>query len=210
MIIVVEGISAAGKTTWCRAHAPHNLICETFPDDRHLQPQSGPINAAYWTRWNAKRWNDALAMEAEQGQAVCDTDPLKLHYTWCHYRIGLFDKAEWHLHRDAAKQAFLNRQLGFADAYFVKRIDPVIARRQRDADVNRIRNRFEVHVLLQPPLIRWYQLLETVLGGRVQWQLPDQGPGFTVLTSNPRRHDIAAFDDFMALLDQDGEGDADQ
>ncbi|RVO92353.1 hypothetical protein CN089_20780, partial [Sinorhizobium meliloti] len=32
MIIVVEGISAAGKTTWCKSHGQSNLIPETFRD----------------------------------------------------------------------------------------------------------------------------------------------------------------------------------
>ncbi|RVM40889.1 hypothetical protein CN106_30025, partial [Sinorhizobium meliloti] len=41
MIIVVEGISAAGKTTWCKSHGQSNLIPETFPADRKAQPLTG-------------------------------------------------------------------------------------------------------------------------------------------------------------------------
>lgn len=63
MIIVVEGISAAGKTTWCKSHGQSNLIPETFPADRKAQPLTGIETAQYWTDWNAKdgamrsRWN---------------------------------------------------------------------------------------------------------------------------------------------------------
>ena len=51
MIIVVEGISAAGKTTWCHRCAREYLIKESYPEkrpDRH----AGPSEAArLWTEW---------------------------------------------------------------------------------------------------------------------------------------------------------------
>lgn len=49
MIIVVEGISAAGKTTWCRSNASQYLVSETFPADRKAQPEKGLATAQYWT-----------------------------------------------------------------------------------------------------------------------------------------------------------------
>jgi hypothetical protein len=36
--------------------------------------------AAYWARVNAHRWMQALALEDASGDAICDSDPLKLHY----------------------------------------------------------------------------------------------------------------------------------
>ncbi len=97
MIVVVEGISAAGKTTWCRSHAGEHLIPETFPSDRGNQPAQGLATARYWTDWNVKRWGDALAMEAARGLAVCDTDPLKLHYSWTLFQAGAGQRAQWEL-----------------------------------------------------------------------------------------------------------------
>lgn len=32
MIIVIEGISAAGKTTWCRQRASEYLVKESYPE----------------------------------------------------------------------------------------------------------------------------------------------------------------------------------
>lgn len=119
MIIVVEGISAAGKTTWCRFHAQQHLVAETFPADRKSQPERGSATARYWTNWNAKRWNDALLTEARTGHAVCDTDPLKLHYLWCLFQVGVAEEAQWELQLHATRQAILERKLGFSDAYFV-------------------------------------------------------------------------------------------
>jgi hypothetical protein len=97
MIVVVEGISAAGKTTWCRSNVEQFLVPETFPADRNAQPETGLATAQYWTDWNAKRWADALAIEGVAGRAVCDTDPLKLHYSWCLFQIGICPKSQWEL-----------------------------------------------------------------------------------------------------------------
>lgn len=200
MIIVIEGISAAGKTTWCNANAGRALIAETFPADRHLQPPSGLNTAQYWTKWNAKRWKDALDMEASKGLAVCDTDPLKLHYVWSLYTIGVADASQWELQLDATRQALLAKTIGFADAYFVKVIDPAVARRQRDRDRSRERTRFDLHVRLQQPLVEWYRRLDAVMGGIVSWELPVDGLSNTQPKHNKRRYDIDAFDAFVLSL----------
>lgn len=128
MIIVVEGISAAGKTTWCRQHAAQNLIKESYPEkrpDRHADPSEA---ARLWTEWNSKRWSDALAMEQATGVAVCDTDPLKLHFSWALWQIGEAPEAEWLANLKFAREAIQNRRLGFADQYLFKRIDSQVAR----------------------------------------------------------------------------------
>lgn len=201
MIIVVEGISAAGKTTWCRSHAKPYLIPETFPDDRKAQPDTGQGTAQYWTDWNVKRWREALAIERAKGHAVCDTDPLKLHYSWSLFQVGELPKSQWQLQSQASRQAICERRLGFVDAYFVKIIDPITARQQSDADPSRVRDRFDLHVRLQPSLIRWYTLLNEVIGGRVHWELPDGGLPLNILPPNRIRYDVAAFDSFVSLLE---------
>jgi hypothetical protein len=202
MIIVVEGISAAGKTTWCRSNASQYLVPETFPADRKTQPEKGLATAQYWTDWNAKRWNDALAMERTKGHGVCDTDPLKLHYSWCLLQIGLTEQSQWELQLQTTRQAVLERKLGFADAYFVKIIDPVIAKRQSDADTSRVRGRFDLHVRLQPALFLWYKHLDDVLSGRVHWELPESASHFDAIAPNDLRYDVEAFDAFIASLDK--------
>ncbi|MET3648810.1 hypothetical protein [Phyllobacterium ifriqiyense] len=133
---------------------------------------------------------------------MCDTDPLKLHYSWCLLQIGVTDKSQWELQLQTTRQAVLERKLGFADAYFVKIIDPVVARRQSDADTSRLRSRFDLHVQLQPTLITWYRHLDDVLGGRVHWELANSAPHFDAIAPNDLRYGIEAFDAFRALLDK--------
>ena len=87
MIVVIEGISAAGKTTWCRAHWPA-FVREAPPPAEAPDRASTPAAAArYWAERNAQRWRAAQAREAIDGIAVCDSDPFKLHYVWSLWRI---------------------------------------------------------------------------------------------------------------------------
>lgn len=55
MLIVVEGISASGKTTWCRKHAADFTVAETGPrddaPDATLTPL--PLRASGWNRVSA-------------------------------------------------------------------------------------------------------------------------------------------------------------
>ena len=93
VIIAVEGPSAAGKTTWCRAQMTNESVVEEFvaeyqptgfePDGTNLE-----VQASYWTTVNSKRWSQAEDLEARTGIALCDSDPLKLHYSWCLAAVG--------------------------------------------------------------------------------------------------------------------------
>jgi hypothetical protein len=83
MIVVVEGPSAAGKTSWITAHQ-HGaaVIGETRPGpapDRRHDPAAA---AAHWATVSAARWAAACQAERQDQVALCDTDPFKLHYIW--------------------------------------------------------------------------------------------------------------------------------
>ncbi|QPH52512.1 hypothetical protein [Pontivivens ytuae] len=198
MITVVEGISAAGKTTWCRAHAAAHLVPETFPEERRSWPETGSEVARAWTDWNAHRWTQALEMEQRTGHAVCDTDPLKLHYLWGLCRIGEMPWPQWDLQLAETRAAIAEHRLGLADLYLIKTITPEAARTQRDGDIRRTRDRFELHLRLMEPLTEWYVAMEGALAGRVRWTLPPDMPDNTA--PNPARYDLAAFDGLIAAL----------
>lgn len=199
MIIVVEGISAAGKTTWCRQHAAQYLIRESYPEnrpDRHADP----IEAArLWTEWNAKRWSDAVAMEQAKRVAVCDTDPLKLHFSWALWQIDEAPEAEWLAQLGFTREAIRDCRLGFADRYLFKTIDPLVAQHQRDRDTARLRPNFDLHLRLHSSLTRWYETIAKVMPERLVWDLPRTLPPIEV-TADPLRHDLALFDRFIGML----------
>lgn len=202
MIIVIEGMSAAGKTTWCKAQEQCAVVWETFPEDRDKKAAYGIETAQYWTDWNKKRWAEAIAIEMQSSLAICDTDPLKLHYCWALWQIGQGSREQWEMQRDATRAAIADRSLGFADYVFVKPMEEHIVRRQRELDP-RVRDRFEVHLQMQGSLIAWYQALQKVTPERVVFEHPESlnAEGFSL---SRERYSMKQFDRFVSLLPMKG------
>jgi hypothetical protein len=198
MIVVVEGISASGKTTWCAEQGGAHVVAEhgRFADtpDRGREPHAA---AAFWAERNVERWQAALQLQARSGWAVCDSDPLKLHYIWSLWRIGEASEQDWRLELDATRATVAQGRIGFADYYLVARIDPQLARQRARADLTRRRSNFELHVRLQPALLDWYAALESALPGRVRFDLPAALPA---LERQDSPCALAAFERMIAAL----------
>lgn len=194
MIVVVEGISASGKTTWCARH-PGRVVAEA--------PAGGPPSdepramAEFWARVHAGRWAEAQRIEAAEGVAYCDTDPLKLHYTWCLWRVGRATKAEWDAAVDANRLAIQSRRLGFADAVVFLEPDVATVRARKEADRTRRRGNFELHLQLARPLREWYEMLDEAMPGRVLWH-GERLTEVEIGRANPNRYDLALFDDLTS------------
>ena len=204
MLIVVEGVSAAGKTTWCRQHAAAFTVPESTPRDDAPDPLQHPAAAAlFWVGQHKRRWQAARAMEQSSGLAVCDTDPLKLHYPWSLWQVGAASQDYWHAASGATRAAIANEALGFAAIYLVKCIDPHLARQQRDADPTRSRRNFDLHIKLHDPLMAWYQALEQLMPGAIIWHFPVDGlASLPTRTTPTESHSLQIFDQLMATLAQ--------
>lgn len=198
MIIVVEGISASGKTTWCFQHGSRCTIAENGPfhglPDRKKAPA---VAARFWADRNAERWHAALKMESKSGLAICDTDPLKLHYIWTMWQIGEALESDWLLELEATRATIVAGKLGFADCYLVGLIKPQIARQRAQADTSRRRRRIDIHSRLQPALAVWYSALDKALPGRVSFEFPNELPSPAHLEN---RYDVSAFDKLVRNL----------
>lgn len=202
MIVVVEGISASGKTTWCRKHAPGFTVPETGRRDDAPDSTLNAVAAArFWVQQGEHRWQAACAIERSRGVAVCDTDPIKLHYIWSLRRIGVVAERAWEAEHIATRDAIADGRIGFADAYLVKPIEPWRAWHQRNADPTRARRNFELHVQLLEPLAKWYEALEAVLPSAVIWNLPDAGLcGLSDRGNRSSEDAVQIFDEMIALL----------
>lgn len=198
MILVVEGISASGKTTWCATHGGQQVIPEHGRFENVPDRIKEPVGtAAFWAERNVERWQKALAMEDVSSCALCDSDPLKLHYIWCLWQIGEASERDWQYELDATRETIAQGRIGFADCYIVGRIDPQLARERAKADTTRRRSGFELHVRLQQALLTWYSAIDEVLPGRVRFGFPAAMP---TLENLDGRYDIAAFDQMIELL----------
>lgn len=190
VIIVVEGPSASGKTTWGQAHAPDVVVAESAPAD---PPEDASSAARFWAENGARRWEQAIATEQRAGVSVCDTDPLKLHYSWSLWRIGAGSSQVFKRQVDAYREMMSDRRIGFADAYFVSIPDPEVLELRRTGDLGRRRRNFALHARLGEPLREWYAALEEVRPGSVRWGFPDEGVGQPVESGRPR-YDLEAYD----------------
>lgn len=203
MIIVVEGVSGAGKTTWCGAHHSRQTVSELPPTsdvETGLDEQS---RQQFWLARNQERWRRATDLEARTGLAVCDTDPFKLHYTWGLWRIGRASASSWEIAAVAARTAFHQGALGLADLVLVSDVDEsdLRLRRTSDSEISgRRRRKFDLHVLLRDPLREWYEAVERVSPGRVRWTLPSDGDFSPAPSPRSPRSGDALFDALVAEL----------
>ena len=201
MIIVVEGPSGAGKTTWCRTHGGANALLESLPDHTRV-PTDAHEAARFWVGRNVARWQDVLAREARDGLVVVDTDPFKLHFVWTLFKTGQVSEVEWTMQRDAAREAFAAGRYALADVFLVSDLDDATLRTRRDADKSRTRSNFERHVLLRDALLRWYSAVDRLEPGRVVFGLPADGISPDLLAKGKRttRSGLELFDRLMRDL----------
>jgi hypothetical protein len=197
VIVVVEGPSAAGKTTWCRQHTDA-FISEYAP--RGQEPTDPDARARYWARQDSRRWAAALERERRQGLAVCDTDPVKLHYTWSMVAIGLQPRAQFDRELAVIREAFAASALGLADVVLVALPDADTLRRQRAADRTRTRRKFDTHLRLREPLAEWYRAVDRLDPGRVIWELPAAGLPDQLPPRRADRSAVHLLDDLIAAL----------
>jgi hypothetical protein len=206
MIVVLEGISAAGKTTFARQFGAEHHVPE-FPEREPLPRQDDPaeVHAAYWVEHNARRFQAALEVEAAQGVAICDTEPFKSHFDWCMARAGFKSMDVFKAAMPIVRKAIEQQRLGFGSRYYVKRIEPQVARAQKEGDATRSRRNFDMHLALQPHLMDWFEALSFALPGRVKFAFPDREALLTELKEkapeeDPQRFDVSVFDTLIERL----------
>ena len=139
------------------------------PDGTNLE-----VQASYWTTVNSKRWSQAEDLEARTGIALCDSDPLKLHYSWCLAAVGAAPRERFEYELAAVETAFEHLELGFADLTVISIPSPGQLLLQREGDPSRRRRHFELHAALAEPLTHWYSAVNRVDPGRVVWRFPTQ------------------------------------
>ena len=199
MIVAVEGPSAAGKTTWCRQHAAR-FVAEYVSSGREPGDHDAGGQGRYWASVNSDRWEEARDLEAETGIAVCDTDPLKLHYSWSLARIGEARPERFEREVEAVRAAMERCVLGFADVVLVTLPPLDVLRSRRGGDPARSRHQFELHSRLLRPLREWYEAVDTLRPGHVLWTLPTCGLAGVPQIARPDRSDPHLLDTLVDRL----------
>ena len=191
VIVVVEGPSAAGKTTWCRDDASTWLA----------EPGRWPMEEIL--RYQIERWRKAVAADARGEIVVLDGDPFKLYYSWASWRVGHITDEQWSEALEAARHQFVEGNYGLAD--LILYADPGLEelRRRRDADATRLRRNFELHTSMRPHFRAWYESVAALDRHRVVWEHPDGGLTDELLAigRRPERSDPRLFEKLLAHLE---------
>jgi hypothetical protein len=204
MIVVMEGPSAAGKTTWCRTYCPGNVV-EAAPESLAAPDLYGdPVEVAnFWIDFHKKQWLAALQIEKEKGVAICDGDPLHLYFSWSLWKGGalpndLFE-AELPLYRRAVEEG----SVGFADVVLWLEAPVEELRRRAKSDSTRRRRRHELYLSLIPWMKKWFLTREQMLPETVR-ETPNQFAveDFRNFPASPRRNDAARFDRMIDILNK--------
>jgi hypothetical protein len=190
MIVVVEGPSAAGKTTWCKTHAPQSLP----------EPGRGSIDEIL--RYQIDRWRRATAADARGEVMVLDGDPFKLYYSWASWRVGHITEADWNAAVEATRRHFVVGDYGLADLVLYTDPGDDELRRRKHADTTRTRRNFDLHTTMRPHFRRWYEAVARLDERRVIWDHPADGMTERLLAVGPRpmRSDPQLFDRILAYL----------
>ncbi|MET3923200.1 hypothetical protein [Arthrobacter sp. UYEF20] len=200
MIVAVEGPSAAGKTTWCRT-AAFDFVAEYAQTGTEPDGSDAARQARYWTDVNTARWAQALDLEDRVRVAICDSDPMKLHYSWCLARVGAAPASRFAHELTCVREAMGHKQLGFADVVLMTMPDETTLRLQKVGDSTRSRRSFELHAKLREPLSEWYQSLNRLRPGQVVWELPEDGVGSIGVTAPcAGRYDVRVLDSLVGEL----------
>jgi deoxyadenosine/deoxycytidine kinase len=169
MIVVIEGPSAVGKTTWCRTHVPVGFIEDSHENiDAPSSLRSDPeVASAFWTNFEIQRWKAALQMEREKGIAVCDSDPLHLYYAWALWKSGALASALFEASLNLYRTAIREKQLGFADIVIWIDADVAELRKRKSGDHSRGRKQHEINLACLPWMKIWFAARERFLPGTV-------------------------------------------
>jgi hypothetical protein len=178
-------------------------VAEYAPTGKEPDGVDEDHRAVYWVRVNSGRWQQALQLEEEHQVVLCDSDPLKLHYSWSLARIEAAPWSRFERELHYVREAMLAERLGFADMVLVS-IPPMhVLRSHKASDSGRRRRSFELHARLAEPLRDWYSAVERAEPGRVLWSWPTPTVSM-IRTERAQRCDPALLDRVVEHLPEHG------
>jgi hypothetical protein len=134
----------------------------------------------------------SLQLEKQSRVVLCDSDPLKLHYSWCLARIRVAPWSRFQHELCYVREALATARLGFADMVLVS--IPLHELGNRKAtDMTRQRRAFDLNAKLAEPLREWYCAVEFAEPGKVVWFWPTTGVPVT-LGERRQRCDLGLLD----------------
>jgi hypothetical protein len=205
VIVAIEGPSAVGKTSWCRKHAPRYV--KEAPSDLDAPDLfADPIDVAnFWVPFNIGLWESALRIEKEEGIAFCDSDPLRLYFSFSLWKTGALDRRLFDAEARLYRLAMASHRVGFADFVLWEEAPLEELRLRAKAGVVHRRRRHELYLSLIPWMKVWFEARERALPGSLGRWSHAEGLRLERLENGrveSRRYEVAAFDRMIRDLSE--------
>ncbi|WP_051287301.1 hypothetical protein [Paenibacillus taiwanensis] len=157
-IICLEGTSAVGKSTTCKAFA-HRYHTYIVPETRELFQVSN-LQGEALSKWLLERQLDRWIIAKEQSlkydYVILDGDIFKLWYDWVFGDNGLSvqQQGAW------LREKLIQQEIAFPDAYVALWIEEEELRARKEADFSKRRRNFMKHLQLVKPQLTYFTFLQ--------------------------------------------------
>jgi hypothetical protein len=198
MIVAIEGASAAGKSTWCRLHFPHQHVAETAENIAAPDLFADPAEVGqFWVKHAIESWQRALAIERENGIAVCDGDPFHLYFSWALWKARVLGQKLFEIESELYRSAFDKKQIGMVDHVLWLEVSIEELRRRAQADFTRRRKRHQTYLGLVPWMTAWFAQRERILPHSVHAVTAGLVPMGLGTDSESKRYDTAVIGEIL-------------
>jgi hypothetical protein len=202
LIVVIEGPSAVGKTTWCRTQFPKDFVEEAGENAEAPDVNGDPSEvASFWVNFNIGLWQTALQIEQQRGIAICDGDPFHLYFSWSLWKSGAIPGTLFEMELPLYRRAIGDGRLGFADLVCWREAPTEELRRRARSDTSRQRRRHEIYLSLVPWMKVWFEARERVFPGSVRaWPEDLHAEVLTGSVPLTHRYDVKMIDQMTETL----------
>ncbi|UHA72780.1 hypothetical protein [Paenibacillus sp. 481] len=168
-IICLEGASAVGKSSTCRAFAKHYdayIVEETYflfgSPPAHLTEEELVL---WFIERQADRWSIALEQAKQHEYVLLDGDIFKQWYDWI-YGFGGVPLA---YRANLLSEMIQARRIGLPQRYVILWTDEATLRMHKLGDTSRTRSNFEQHLQLIQPQLTYFKTMGGAYPGLVQF-----------------------------------------
>jgi thymidylate kinase len=168
MLICIEGPSAVGKTSTCKLFEKNNnayIVEETI--FRQLNGCTLEEQAFFYLNKEIERWNLAQEKLISHPLVIFDSDPLKpLWFNWAFSFIDCLPLSELNTF---FRNAINTGDLGYPDVYFMLTTSDQQLFRRKNDDKRRNRPEFEKLFFINESRKKYYNFLNELTPGIVNW-----------------------------------------
>ncbi|MCQ6557179.1 hypothetical protein [Paenibacillus mendelii] len=160
-IVCLEGTSAVGKSTTCKAFA--DRYDAYIVEETHFLFGPTKWQGMELVDWHlacqTKRWEIALEMSKEYPYVLLDGDVFKLWYDWVY---GL-DHSVFEYESNYFRSKLISGEISFPHCYIVLWAGESDLRNRKESDITRGRRLFDKHLKLVEPQIKFFSALNGLI-----------------------------------------------